>query len=86
MKKNIEDNKGAKKVASDAVVDITFGVGGIAASATAGAIAGSFVPVVGTAAGAGVGLIAGIGYSLATEGFTFYGKTIKDWVKDTLCP
>lgn len=86
MWKNIEAGKGAKKIAGDAVVDVTFGMGGIAAAAATGAYVGSIVPGAGTVAGAVAGLIVGVGYSFMTEGFTFYGKTIKDRAKDTLCP
>jgi hypothetical protein len=73
-----------EKIATDAVVDIGFGAGGIAASAATGALLGSIVPGAGTVIGVIVGLAVGIGYTALTEGWTPNGRSIKDRTKDGL--
>jgi len=81
------------KIAADAVVDVTFGAGnvaasaavgawaGAAASAAAGAAGGSVIPGAGTVVGAIVGLGTGFAYTFATESFKINGKSLKDAAK-----
>ncbi len=81
---NVRAGAPTKKIISDATVDTAFGVGGLAASAEAGALVGSIVPGAGTIAGACVGLGAGVVYVGVTEVFQPWGKSIHDRAKDVI--
>lgn len=78
------------KIVTDIAVDVTFGLGGIAASAAAGAATGALIgtispiPIVGTVVGAAVGVVVGVGYTLLTEGAPINGKSLKDHAKDKI--
>ena len=78
---NIQNNSELQQTISDAIVDIGFGLGGIAASTAAGSAAGSIVPGAGTAVGAVVGFVAGTAYYVTTDVITIKGKTLVDWAK-----
>ena len=78
---NIQNNSELQQTISDAIVDIGFGLGGIAASTAAGSAAGSIVPDAGTAVGAVVGFVAGTSYYVTTDVITIKGKTLVDWAK-----
>ena len=81
---NINEGTAPERIASDAVVDVGFGLAGIGAASYVGGLVGSFVPVpvVGTIVGAGVGTLTGIVYYGVTEAWTINGKSISDWTKD----
>lgn len=81
---NINEGTAPERIASDAVVDVGFGLAGIGAASYVGGLVGSFVPVpvVGTLVGAGVGTLTGIVYYGITEAWTINGKSISDWTKD----
>lgn len=70
------------KVATDAIIDVGFGGGGIAASVAIGAYVGSVAPGFGTIIGAGAGLLVGIGYTYLTEGLEINGVSLKTGTKN----
>ena len=78
---NVQAGSPAEKVVSDVAVDTAFSIGGLAASAGGGAIAGTFIPIpiVGTVIG---GIIGAIVYMTVTEVWEPGGKSIKDRAKD----
>ncbi len=83
---NIHSGTSPDRIASDAVVDIGFGLGGIGASAlgglAAGGLAGSAVPVVGNIAGAVGGAVGGIAFYIASEVIQINGKSPIEWTKE----
>ncbi|MBO5021409.1 MAG: RHS repeat-associated core domain-containing protein [Clostridia bacterium] len=79
---NINNGTEAQKVISDVVVDVGFGISGIAASTAIGTAVGSVVPVAGNIIGGAVGFVVGMGYYVATDVVTINGKSIVDWTKD----
>jgi hypothetical protein len=89
---NRQEGASTSKTVSDAVVDASFGIGGLlvsaasaaAATAATSAIAGSIAPGPGNIIGAVGGFIGGFAYSLATEVWLIDGKSIKDRAKETL--
>ena len=79
---NIQNNVKTQKIVSDAVVDVGFGLGGIAASTATGAAFGTVVPGAGNIAGAVVGFASGVGYYILTDVVTINGKSVVDWTKE----
>ena len=78
---NISENKETQIIVSDAIVDVGFGLGGIATSTAIGTAIGSVVPVAGNVVGAAAGFVVGVGYYALTEAVTINGKSIVDWAK-----
>ena len=78
---NIQNNSELQQTISDTIVDIGFGLRGIAASTAAGSAAGSIVPGAGTAVGAVVGFVAGTAYYVTINVITIKGKALVDWAK-----
>ena len=83
---NINNGTSPERIASDAVVDVGFGLAGIGASAlsglAAGGLAGSAVPIVGNIAGAVGGAIGGIAFYVASEVIEINGKSPIEWAKE----
>ena len=84
---NAVENTDIVGVMTDNFVDLSMTWAGATASAALGAQAGAWVgslvpvPVVGTIAGAAVGIIAGTLFYVATEAVTINGKSVKEHVK-----
>ena len=82
---NYQEGAEAQEYVVDAVVDGGFSAGGIWASAAAGAkvgaVVGSWIPIVGTLAGAIIGIAAGFVFDKVLSEVEFNDKTAKDWVK-----
>ena len=82
---NYQEGAEAQEYVVDAVVDGGFAAGGIWASAAAGAkvgaVVGSWIPIVGTLAGAIIGIAAGFVFDKVLSEVEFNDKTAKDWVK-----
>ena len=83
---NINEGTAPERIASDAVVDVGFGLAGIGASAlgglAAGGLAGSAVPIVGNIAGAVGGAVGGIAFYVASEVIEINGKSPIEWAKE----
>ncbi len=79
---NISSGADVSTTIADAFVDFSYAAGGM----TAGAAAGSIFPGAGTAIGALIGGLVGIGidyfYEKFTEETSFYGKSLKDHSKE----
>ena len=78
---NIKQGEETKKILLDAAVDTAFGLGGLAASAGAGAAVGSVVPGPGTIIG---GFVGGVAYMVGTEVWQPGGKSVKDRTKEEI--
>ena len=79
---NIQNDASTQKIITDGVVDVGFGLGGIALSTATGSAIGSVVPGAGNVVGAAAGFVIGVGYYTVTEVLTFNGKSVVEWTKE----
>ncbi|MCX7571130.1 WXG100 family type VII secretion target [Tumebacillus sp. DT12] len=83
---NIEDEKSGSYIAAEVTVDLSIGIGTIAASAIAtstfGAKIGAGGGPWGAVAGAGVGIVVGLVSSLVLDGISVNGKTLNEHIKE----
>lgn len=76
---NVQNGTDGQRIATDAYVDTALGLGGLLASAKAGAAVGSFfTPGIGTA----VGFCVGIGFAFITDSIKINGLSIREYLKE----
>jgi uncharacterized protein YukE len=81
---NIQEGRSASHIASEAIVDVGFGVGSMATAAWAGAMVGSVGGPIGMLAGAVVGVGAGYVCAWLTDGLQIDGKSVSTHAKEGL--